>query len=276
MIRQVNLQNQYLKQISKTFFVFENFKEDKKMKNITKHSYSVEQQFPEIPVIILKKILIPIFFIALVIGIYSCGGGIPSSDDQSVKHLPVEMNSYTVNFPAGSGWKSERNKSLNKVVFTRDKSSTTTDILGVLSGTGIDGYTYISIYENKLTADSTKSKWGEIETAEDFMNNEVKIMKEEGVKKEMYKLKNILKTDTVVNEKKFYCMDYEQYQIKMGGNSYFYSECKLALYFPANFKDSRKFYVFLISDFSNSIAIGRDTGQLFPLLASFKLKDEVL
>ncbi|MCB0726894.1 MAG: hypothetical protein R3A12_08090 [Ignavibacteria bacterium] len=223
-----------------------------------------------------KKLISLFFLLLLMISFYSCGGGIPSAEDQTINYKPVVLNSYSVNYPVGNGWKSERDRSSSKVIFTRDKSSTSTDIFGILAGVGSDGYTFISIMENQLKEDSVTINWGETETAEDYMNNEVKIMKKEGVKTGMYKLKNILKTDTIINDKKFYCMDYEQYAIKTGGNSYFYSENKLALYFPVNYKDTRKFYVFLICDYSNSFAIGMDTGQLFPVLASFKLKDEAL
>lgn len=246
------------------------------MKNSNDLSFTGKLQFPDIPVKFTKNFLITLFIFPLIIVFYSCGAGIPSADDQTVKYKPVEMNAYTVSYPIGNGWKSERNRSLNKVTFTRDKSSTSTDIFGVLTGAGSDGSTYISISENIIKVDSTTLKWGGIETAEDFINSELKIMREEGVKKGMFKLRNILKTDTVISGKKFFCMDYDQSEINIGGNHNFYAKNKLALYFPENYMEMRKFYVFHISDISNSMTIGMDTGQLFPVLASFKLKIEVL
>lgn len=214
-----------------------------------------------------------IIFIPLLISLYSCGGGLPSGDERSAVYAPVDMGSYVVNYPAGDKWKMNIERATSKVFFTRDKSSTSSDIFGVLTGAGSDGYTYITVHENKIVIDTSNIR--ETEASKDFMENEVKLMRKD-VKKELYKIRNIIYTDTVVNGKKFYCMDYEINEFKNSSGHYFYADCKLALYFPSDFTESRRFYVFLINDFSNSITIGKDSGQLYSVMASFKLKGEAL
>ena len=215
-----------------------------------------------------------IISVAILILINSCGGGLPSGSDRVNRNIPLDMVSYTVNYPAGDNWQCRQEKGIKKVTFTRDKSSTGSDLLGVLAGGSPEGSTVIEIFENQIVSDTFNL--AEKDAAEDYMNEELKYMKKNGVKKDMYDLEEVIKTDTVINDKKFYCMKYELKNIKNTWGASFASENILALYYPVNYLETRRFYVFLINDFSNSVAIGRDAGQLYPVLAGFKLKTEVL
>lgn len=236
-----------------------------KLKNIF-NSGLTDSRIQETVTVLLCVILLTI--------LYSCGGGLPSGSDHINRNTPVDMVSYTVNYPAGDDWQIRKEKGIKKVTFTRDKSSTGSDLLGVLAGGSPEGSTVIEIYENQIVSDTFKL--AEKDAAEDFMNGELKYMKKNGVRQGMYDLDEVTKTDTVINDKKFYCMKYELSKIKNTWGASFASDNILALYFPVNYLETRRFYVFLINDFSNSIAIGRDAGQLYPVLAGFNLKTEVL
>ena len=236
-----------------------------KLKNII-NSGLTDRKIPKAAAVLFCVILLTI--------LYSCGGGLPSGSDHVNRNIPVDMVSYTVNFPPGDDWQIRQEKGLKKVTFTRDKSSTGSDLLGVLAGGSPEGSTVIEIYENQIVSDTFNL--AEKDAAEDFMNGELKFMKKNGVKSGMYDLNEVIKTDTVINDKKFYCMKYELSKIRNTWGASFSSENILALYFPVNYLETRRFYVFLINDFSNSVAIGRDAGQLYPVLAGFKLKTEVL
>lgn len=244
------------------------------MKRKLKNFYKNEKQFNRNSENFFTVILFLIISIPVLGCLSSCGGGLPSGSEQTKKHLPVDMNSYSVSYPVGDDWQCDVKKGIGMITFTRDKSSTSSDIMGVLVGGGPKGSTVIDIYENRIVSDTFNL--GEKETAEDFMNNELKDMKKKGVKKGLYELEDITKSDTVINGKKFYCMKYELSKIRNDWGAYLNSQSMLALYFPVNYLEVRKFYVFLINDYSNSISIGQDAGQLYPVLASFKLKNEVL
>ena len=79
--------------------------------------------------------------------------------------------------------------------------------------------------------------------------------------------------DTVINNKKFYCMHYNtSWESFLEGDNYD-AESILALYFPPNYSDKREFYVFGISDSKISgTMIGQEMGQLYAVLKSFVLK----
>ncbi len=239
------------------------------MKNKLKDISNSELPYRKIPKAV--SILICVIFLSI---LYSCGGGLPSGSDHVNRNISVDMVSYTVNYPAGDDWQIRQEKGLKKVTFTRDKSSTGSDLLGVLAGGSPEGSTVIEIYENQIVSDTFNL--AEKDAAEDFMNGELKYMKKNGVRQGMYDLDKVTKSDTVINEKKFYCLKYELSKIKNTWGASFASDNILSLYFPVNYLETRRFYVFLINDFSNSIAIGRDAGQLYPVLAGFKLKTEVL
>ena len=239
------------------------------MKNRLKKIIMSKLPERKVPAAVALMICIP--FMAL---LYSCGGGLPSGSDHVNRNIPVDMGSYTVNYPAGDDWLCHAEKGIGKVTFTRDKSSTGSDLLGVLAGGSPEGSTVIEIFENRIMSDTFKL--AEKDAAEDYMNEELKYMKKNGVKRDMYDLEEVIKIDTVINDKKFYGMRYELYNIRNAWGDNFVSENILALYYPANYLETRRFYVFLINDFSNSVAIGRDAGQLYPVLSGFKLKSEVV
>ncbi len=210
-------------------------------------------------------------FLAL---IYSCESGLLSGSDHVIRNNPVDMGSYTVSFPAGDDWQCRTEKSFSRITLTRNKSSVGGDLLGVLAAGNPEGSTVIEISENRILSDSFILAVKD--AAEDYMNEELNYMNNNGAKGDMYDIVEVAKTDTVINDKIFYCMKYELSNIKNNRGAYFTSDNLLALYYPVDYPETRRFYVFMINDYSNSILIGRDAGQLYTLLADFKLKTEVL
>jgi len=204
-----------------------------------------------------KKLFYRLIFtisVPFIFCLYSCSTGLPTSDVKTNKNLFVEMESYIVNYPPGNDWQFEIDKIKNMVIFTRYNKIWT----GAITGT-----TVIEVFEVPVISDTFKL--GAKETAEHYMNNELRIMKEEGAKSG-YELDTAFMSDKVLNDKKFYFMHY----IISGGSrwegNYFSLESTLALYFPPDYPEKRKFYGFIVSN-------SQDDTELYIFLKNcFKVK----
>lgn len=212
------------------------------------------------------KILIRTLTVFIITGLayclFSCSMGIPTGDEQTNKDLFVDFRTYSVSYPVGDDWTCETDRINELVSFGRYKHWLTGGIVGV---------TFIKVWKNEIKSDTFSLN--EEQTADDYINNELKIMKEEGVKKGQYELEDVLKFDTLINGKKFYCMSYNTSSGSLWEGDDYDSESILALFFPQEFNDKHIFYVFLISDTKRSgNLIGNDANQIYPVLRSFKLK----
>jgi len=202
-----------------------------------------------------------LIFAGLVYCFSSCSGGIPAGDEQTNKDLFVEFRTYSVSYPVGDDWKCEIDRFNESVSFTRDKIELTT----------VSGATLIIVQKYRMKSDTFSLN--EKQIADDYRKNDLNIIKEE-VNKEQYELEDVVLFDTVINEKKFYCMSYDT--SREGGNRYgFTAESILAFYFPTDLKERKFFFRFFISDLKKPITfVGNDTGQLYPILKSFILKKQ--
>ena len=193
----------------------------------------------------------------------------------------IDMGYYSIKAPSGQNWGIEIDKEKRIVKFQKLK-------IWALSGK-ILGSTLILVTENKRLQD----KWylSEEEIADDYRNLEEKIMLEEGVKKGEYKLKEVKKETTIIDEKKFYTMSYKTTRGTWGemiGSSIpagvagspllmkapIAVENKIYLYFPTDFKEKHHFFVFLISEaYERGSVISIDLKQIYPVINSLKIKN---
>lgn len=211
---------------------------------------------------ILLNCLINLAFIPTSIFLSSCSVGLPTENEQTNKDLYVDMGSFTISYPAGDDWTCEADKIKKTLTFIRYKRWITGDILGS---------TIINVFEEHILSDTFKL--GEKETAEDYINKQLQVMKDEGVKKGQYELEDVSMLDTVINVKKFYCMRYETSAGSVWEGDNFNAESMLALYLPSDYLEKRRFYVFIIGDSKRSGSlIGQDVGQLYSVLKSFVIK----
>ncbi len=108
------------------------------------------------------------------------------------------------------------------------------------------------------------------ETALDFLDNEVNVMQERGVKPGLYSLSDISRgTDTVGSRK----VHYLKYRTGMNrdGRSYL-QDAALYLYFPPDFSVSHRFYGFHFSDMHTGVWLGKvDTKPLMEVIGSFQI-----
>ena len=213
------------------------------------------------------KILNPTFILFIIAGLAyclsSCSMGIPTGDEQTNKDLFVDFRTYSVSYPVGDDWTCETDRINESVSFKRIKQWD-------VSGNAI-GVTFITVQKNWIKSDTFSLN--EEQTADDYRNNELKIMKEVGVKKGQYELEDVVLFDTIVNEKKFYCMSYTTTSGSIFSG--FTSEAILALYFPPDFKEKKSFYQFLISDGKKrGFWLGIEASQIYPILKSFNVKKQ--
>jgi ankyrin repeat protein len=141
------------------------------------------------------------------------------------------------------------------------------------------GTTLIKVFRNEMAPQGWH--FSEEEAADDFRNNEEKIMTEELVKKGTYELKDVKKGAATIGGKKFYTMSYKTTtgsfwgQFVEGGASYHAVESALYLFFPPDFKKTHIFYGFLISDYYLRghlyVTKKTDLAQIYPVINSFRI-----
>jgi uncharacterized lipoprotein YehR (DUF1307 family) len=118
---------------------------------------------------------------------------------------------------------------------------------------------------SKIYSSSHSERW----VADAFRRGEEADMIARGVKKGMYKLKDLKKFELNVNGKNLYAMTYKQL-IKRGLIGYGY----LYLYFP-DFENSNKFYIFLYSYvYRGSESRDVSLEEFYSVIKGFRLKRE--
>jgi hypothetical protein len=188
----------------------------------------------------------------------------------------VDAGYYTVKSPPEKGWGVQVDKEKGIVKFQKVKWWRTFNLLKFVSGTLASdtgekvGSTVIQIFRNGIT--EGRGPITEKKVADDFRNNEERIMMEKGVKTGFYKLiGNIVKDSTTVDGRKLYSMIYA---VKLSGQHR--QEVAFYLYFPPDFKEKHIFYGFLINEAYRPTYIEADLEQIFPVIKSFEMKTSKL
>jgi hypothetical protein len=200
------------------------------------------------------------YFVVISLSLLSCSA--PQEIKQGATEQIIEMSSYTVAVPSGGTWKVEADKANDKVRFTNQPES--------VFGGGLP-ITAIHVSSNWV---AKKEMWklSPEEIANDYREGERANMMMRGVLPGSYELYDVKKDTSTVDGKTLYTLSYKQTGGKWFGKDKI-NESVLYLYFPTNFHESHKFYLFHISQANMRDAQGAaDLSPIFPVIKSFRLK----
>ena len=139
-----------------------------------------------------------------------------------------EMDWYSVQVELDKGWEVRIDRAKQHLYFEEVKKE-------------LKSYRSIQVQErdaSKIFMGSHSEKW----VADNYRRLEESDMVVRGVKKGRYELQDLKKYELTINEKIFYLMNYKQ--ILKGDLTGLTGYGYLYLYFPSNFEESSKFYVF--------------------------------
>jgi hypothetical protein len=209
-----------------------------------------------------KRIREKAIILATLLLLFSCA---TTQQAQRVKEgETINMDSYTVALPPGENWEIQKAKEKGMVTFLKLKK-------WLFTGRVL-GSTTIKVFRNEIAPQG----WhlSEEEIANDFRNNEEKIMREEGVKNGLYELEDVTKSIESEGDKKLYAMSYKITRDLPGGGAAARraQEAVLYLYFPPDFKVRHIFYGFLISeDYERGSFVKVDLAQIDTVINSFRI-----
>jgi hypothetical protein len=172
------------------------------------------------------------------------------------------MGNYTVRVPSGDDWKVEADRARGKLQFSKQAAS--------IFGGGLP-LTLIHVSYNVVLKEEMW-KLGAEEIATHYRDGEVIDMQMRGMLPGSYELHDAKKAVANVDEKTFYTLSYRQMGGKWFGTDKM-NEAVLYLYFPPNFHETHKFYLFHISETNKRDAQAKsDLSPIFEVIRSFHLK----
>jgi hypothetical protein len=208
----------------------------------------------------LMYILRPLYLGVILFTIFSCATAQILS--QEGKEQIIDMGSYTVAAPSGDKWKVEPDKAKGKVQFTKQEGS--------LFGGGLPLNLIHVSYNVVLKQEMWKLSTEEIATH--YRDGEVIDMQMRGMLPGNYELHDVKKGVATVDEKTLYTLSYKQTGGKWFGRDKM-NEAVLYLYFPPNFHESHRFYLFHISQVNTRDAQATlDVKSIAEVIGSFRLK----
>jgi len=152
-----------------------------------------------------------------------------SAANESISQVELfEMDRYSVQVELGKGWGVRIDRAKQHLYFEEVKKE-------------LKSYRSIQVQErdaSKIFMGSHSEKW----VADNYRRLEESDMVVRGVQKGRYELQDLKKYELTINEKNFYLMTYKQ--ILKGDLTGLTGYGYLYLYFPSNFEESSKFYVF--------------------------------
>jgi ankyrin repeat protein len=207
-----------------------------------------------------KSMLKKVILLPALLFLFSCATTYTAQQLQPLSEgQTIDMGAYSVKAPLGEGWGAEVSKGKGTVDFIRAKKRA----LGILGGG-----TVIKVFGNVIFPEG----WhlSEEEAADDYRNKEEQDMIEKGVKTEVFKLEDVKKGITTIDGRKLYFMSYKT----IPAQKYVAQEAVLYLYFPPDFKKTRVFFGFLISEFLEKFSSTKpDLTQIYPVINSFQIVD---
>ena len=180
---------------------------------------------------------------------------------QADKKRTVDVSSYLVNVPAGD-WNVKINSRRGEVQFFKQPKSVGG---GKLPITMIQvSYNWVAKEEMwHLSADEIADAYRDDEIGDMFVN---------GVLMGNYSLHDTKKDTIILDEKKLYTLSYTQTGGKFFGEDKI-NECILYMYFPQNFKETHRFYLFLINVVNKrDKQAATDLTPILSIIKSFRLK----
>jgi hypothetical protein len=201
-----------------------------------------------------------VLLMTIVFTLFSCAA--QQDIRQEGKTQIIEMNSYTVAVPSGGTWKVEADRAKGKVQFSKQAAS--------IFGGGLP-LTVINVSYNVVLKQELWKLSAE-EIATHYRDGEVIDMQMRGMLPGSYELHDVKKDVATVDEKTLYTLTYKQMGGKWFGRDKM-NEAILCLYFPPNFHESHKFYLFHISQANKRDAqVTADLSPIFEVIKSFRLK----
>lgn len=187
--------------------------------------------------------------------------GVATADEkEKSSRKTVDAGGYTVEAPAGKGWKTQVDTAAGVVQFQRKQGS----VLRQLSAQ--ERITTMLVFRNR----SLDTVLNAAETASNYITNELKIMETQGVEAGEYDLDDMFRDTLRFEEKLFYFLSYRK-RIKPGNR--YTEDGALYLYFPNTFEGDRTFFGFLFSDLRTGASLGKSEVYLLrSLAASFRIK----
>ncbi len=187
----------------------------------------------------------------------------------------INMGSYTVNVPPGDDWQIQIDKERETLIFEKEKGKGMRVLGQLLGGASITrGTTLVKIFRNGVM-DPSKWHLSEEEIADDYRNNEEKIVSMGGDEEEKYKLEDVKKGITTVEGRRFYFLSYKATTGSWMGSLKGPSktvEATLYLFFPPDFRFNHIFYGFLINEsYLRGNLLTVDLTQIHPVIKSFRI-----
>lgn len=161
----------------------------------------------------------------------------PQQTTQERNRQTINMGYYSVIPPPGNSWNVELNKETGRIRFTKPTKSPIGD-KGLPVTTIIVGYNWVT-QEDML-------QLSEQEIADEYRDGEIANMNSEGVIQGSYQLHEVKKDKTMLDGKKLYTLNYKQKGGEWFGKDII-GESILYVYFPPNYQETHKFFLFLIS-----------------------------
>ena len=208
-------------------------------------------------------------FLLVSLCLLSCSCATARLPNQGNIKAPIEMKTYRINITDENSWKAweATTKPENDTVVLKKLK------IWPLNGE-VQGATTMIVIGDSIAAQG----WNlaETEHAENVRAIEEKIMREKGPVGGNYEILELTKGDLMRNGKKLYSMTWTSSQRVKGlgtGKHTIYSKGAMYLYFPEGFKDTHRFYRFIITDsITPPTFLAVNVEQIYPLIDAFTLK----
>jgi hypothetical protein len=176
----------------------------------------------------------------------------------------IEMQTYSILPPPGKDWQIKVDEENEKVICLKRYQN-----LLALIKPNFFKEAKIEVFRNEVG----QGLWdlNQDEIAQDFLQNEEKIMREKGEAEGIFKIKKLEKGTMEIGDKKVYKMYWKN---RYGGtwDPYYVSEATIFLYFPPDFDISHQFFMILISDLRNNDLYKHDPDPAHAVINSMIVK----
>jgi hypothetical protein len=199
----------------------------------------------------------------------SCSCATARLANQGNIKAPIEMNAYRINITDEKSWKDweASTKSENDTLVLKKLK------IWPLNGE-VQGITTMSVIRDSIAPQG----WNltETEHADNVRTIEEKIMREKGPVEGKYDIQELTKSDLLRNGKKLYVMTWTASQRSEGLADYkrkFFGKGAMYLYFPEGYKDTHRFYRFVIVDsIIPPTIMSVNLEQIYPIIDGFAMK----
>jgi len=208
-------------------------------------------------------------FLLVSLCLLSCSCATARLANQGNIKIPIEMKTYRINITDENSWKAwEATTKLEDDTVVLKKLK-----IWPLNGE-VQGATIMTVIGDSIASQG----WNLAETkhADNVRAIEEKIMREKGPVEGNYEILELTNGDFMRNGKKLYSMTWTSSQRREGlgaGKHTVYMKGAMYLYFPEGYKDTHRFYRFVITDsIIPPTFLSVNTEQIYPLIDGFVMK----